>query len=100
MELSGRKALVVGLGKSGLAAARLLLSRGARVAVTDGKPEAELAGTLSALGPLDGVHLGGIPAEAFAGRDLVVVSPGVPLTLAPLREAKARGVEVIGEIKR
>ncbi len=98
--LRGRRALVVGLGKSGVAAARLLAREGAQVALADGKSEAELASQLLALKAFaPALFLGGIRAEAFVDRDLVVVSPGVPLALPSLHEAKQRGVEVIGEVE-
>jgi UDP-N-acetylmuramoylalanine--D-glutamate ligase len=100
MQLSGRRALVVGLGKSGVAAARLLAAQGARVAVADDKGGEALA---EPLGQLEGVaherYLGGLREEAFRGRDLVVVSPGVPLSSQPLAQARARGAEVIGEVE-
>jgi UDP-N-acetylmuramoylalanine--D-glutamate ligase len=100
MRLAGRCALVVGLGKSGVAAARLLATRGARVAVADDKAEDALADSLR---QLEGVpherHLGGLREEAFRGRDLVVVSPGVPLSTPSIAEARSRGVEVIGEVE-
>ncbi|HKB75568.1 MAG TPA: UDP-N-acetylmuramoyl-L-alanine--D-glutamate ligase [Myxococcales bacterium] len=100
MRLAGRCALVVGLGKSGVAAARLLATRGARVAVADDKAEDALADSLR---QLEGVpherHLGGLREEAFRARDLVVVSPGVPLSTPSIAEARSRGVEVIGEVE-
>jgi UDP-N-acetylmuramoylalanine--D-glutamate ligase len=96
MELKGRNALVVGLGKSGLGAVRLLAREGARVAVTDAKGEQALRAQLSGL-PVERAFLGGLADEAFAGRDLVVVSPGVPLSTAPIAAARDRGAEVIGE---
>ena len=103
MELSGRRALVVGLGKSGVAAARLLHARGAHVAATDAKTEAELqgpAGPLESLrGVLDQAFLGGFTAEAFNRRDLIVLSPGVPLSHPLLQEARVRGIELIGEVE-
>jgi UDP-N-acetylmuramoylalanine--D-glutamate ligase len=99
MNLSGRRALVVGLGKSGVAACRLLAAKGARVAATDEKPEAGLSASLAQLegAPLEKLFAGGISAQAFAGRDLVVVSPGVPLALPPIAAALRDGVELIGE---
>ena len=100
MELSGRKALVVGLGKSGVAAARLLAARGARLAIADDKPLAELEPVLAGLrGIVEGVHAGGLSEAAFRDRDLIVVSPGVPPSTPLLAEARGRGVEVIGEVE-
>jgi UDP-N-acetylmuramoylalanine--D-glutamate ligase len=100
MRVSGRSALVVGLGKSGVAAARLLAARGARVAVADDKEEAAVAPALEELRPIaPETFLGGIREEAFRGRDLVVVSPGVPLANAAIAQARARGAEIIGEVE-
>lgn len=91
---------MVGLGKSGVAATRLLASRGAQVTVTDAKTADQLKASLA---QLDGVpcaqFFGAIGEEAFQGRDLVVVSPGVPLNGYQLKEARKRGVEVIGEVE-
>jgi len=98
MRLAGRKAVVVGLGKSGVAAVRLLADRGARVAVADDKKAEELAPMLEGLSVSE-VHAGGLTEAAFRDRDLVVVSPGVPPSLPLLAEARARGVEVIGEVE-
>ena len=91
----GRTALVVGLGKSGVAAAKLLVREGARVAAVDSKPAESLQAALGALG--NAVEFLGAPRpEAYAGRDLIVKSPGVPQ--AALAGAGA-GTEVIGEIE-
>ncbi len=96
MELEGRKALVVGLGKSGLASAELLVERGARVQAIDlDAPAPETARRLEQLG----VPFSLQSPDAFLGCDLIVLSPGVPANLAPLEEARARSVEVIGEVE-
>jgi UDP-N-acetylmuramoylalanine--D-glutamate ligase len=99
--LSGKKVTVVGLAKSGVAAARLCAREGARVTVTDRRSEAELAAALSGLGAPSGFRrrLGGHDLADFEGADLVVVSPGVPLALAELRAARAKGVPVWGEVE-
>jgi UDP-N-acetylmuramoylalanine--D-glutamate ligase len=100
MQLAGRRALVVGLGKSGVAAARLLATHGARVAVADDKTGEALADSLRQLQDVPHErYLAGLREEAFRGRDLVVVSPGVPLSTHALAEARASGVEVIGEVE-
>jgi len=91
--LKGRTALVVGLGKSGVAAARLLVREGADVAVADAKPAESLKAALEAVG--GGVRFVGAPGPAaFAGRDLIVKSPGVP---PAAMQGVANGAEVIGE---
>jgi UDP-N-acetylmuramoylalanine--D-glutamate ligase len=91
---------VAGLAKSGVAAARLCAREGARVTVTDRRGAADLA---SALGALDGVAvrraLGGHDRADFEGADLVVVSPGVPLSIPEIAAARGRGVPVWGEVE-
>src|SRR3989442_12366474 len=78
--LRGRRVSVVGLGRSGLAAARLLVACGARVVATDEKPLPSLGVEARALETLGArILAGGHPAEAFRGADPVGVSPGVPL---------------------
>src|SRR5439155_14200704 len=94
------RALVVGLGKSGIAAARLLAARGASVALADDKAADALADSLRQLEAVPHErYLGGVREEAFRGRDLIVVSPGVPLASPPLAEARKRGTEVIAEVE-
>jgi UDP-N-acetylmuramoylalanine--D-glutamate ligase len=100
MRLAGRKALVVGAGKSGVAAARLLASNGAFLAIADDKDESALAESLRGLaGVPHERYLGGLREEAFHGRDLIVVSPGVPLSNPVIAAARSRGVELIGEVE-
>jgi UDP-N-acetylmuramoylalanine--D-glutamate ligase len=97
--VAGKRVVVVGLGASGVAAARLCARRGARVVATDKK-------SLEALGPearaleAAGVTLavGGHAQAGIPEADLVVVSPGVP-PLAELAEAERRGVTVWGEVE-
>jgi UDP-N-acetylmuramoylalanine--D-glutamate ligase len=88
--------LVVGMARSGVAAARLLQSRGESVFVTD-------SGKGSTSSELDAA---GIPWEAgthtlskFVSADEIVVSPGVPLTIAPLEAARAKGVPIVSELE-
>jgi len=96
--LQGRKVTVVGLAKSGVAAARLAGREGARVTVTDRRAEEDLAGPLAALAGVDVRRaLGGHDPADFEGADLVVVSPGVPLAIPEIGLARSRGVPVWGE---
>jgi UDP-N-acetylmuramoylalanine--D-glutamate ligase len=88
---------VVGLAKSGVAAARLLAAAGAEVRGTDAKPVASLGREAGALAT-EGVRLVDGPA-ALAGAELVVVSPGVPVDGPQLAPARERGVPVIGELE-
>ncbi|MBZ5653802.1 MAG: UDP-N-acetylmuramoyl-L-alanine--D-glutamate ligase [Acidobacteriia bacterium] len=100
MELTNKRVLVVGLGKSGVASALFLKSRGARVTVSDSKPEAELRNEILLL--LDHgitVETGGHGDRTFRGQDLIVVSPGVPFDAPQLEQARAMGEPVIGELE-
>lgn len=99
-EWKGKHVLVVGLGRSGIAAARHLAHVGAKVTVSDAKPEAALRKQLEALE--------GLPVEFSLGEnhpslpsksDLIVISPGVPLQLPGLQEARAKGVPIVGELE-
>lgn len=99
-DLRGVRALVVGLGRSGLAAARLLLSRGARVTIADRRSAAELEPRSSEARVLGArVEEGGHPATLADRHDLVVVSPGVPLADPLFARSRERGVPVWGEVE-
>jgi len=100
MELNGKRVLVVGLGKSGVASAIFLKQQGARVTVSDTKSGDELRNEIPAL--LDHgitVETGGHGERTFRGQDLIVVSPGVPVDAPPLVQARSAGEMVIGEIE-
>jgi UDP-N-acetylmuramoylalanine--D-glutamate ligase len=97
-DLTGKRVLVVGLGRSGIAAARLCDNLGAQVTVNDAKPAAALASELALLPASMQRELGGHPAALFEGQDMIVVSPGVP-PLPPIAAAAERGVLVTGEIE-
>src|SRR5207249_7782090 len=96
--LAGRRVTVVGLARSGVAAARLLRAVGAQVTGIDLKPLEALGREAAALQTL-GVRLltGKETRGAFDGADLVVVSPGVPLDGDQLVPARAVGLPIIGE---
>ena len=100
LELKDKRVLVVGLGRSGVAAALFLNSRGARVTVSDTKTEDELRDEIPAL--LDrgiAVETGGHGERTFQDQDLIVVSPGVPGDAQALGQARALGQPIIGEIE-
>ena len=100
MELKGKKVLVVGLGKSGLAAALFLRHRGAQVTVSDVRSAEALAKDIPALleeGIM--VETGGHGMFTFRRQDLIVVSPGVPLDTPELVQVKSFGMPVIGELE-
>ncbi len=91
---------VVGLGRSGVAAVRLLTREGARVYASDAAARPASGPDVAALGRLPGVtvQLGGHDLEQVAGAAGVVVSPGVPPDAPPLAAARAAGVPVISEL--
>jgi UDP-N-acetylmuramoylalanine--D-glutamate ligase len=100
IDLSNKRVLVVGLGRSGVASALFLKSRGARVTVSDSKTEDQLRNEIPVL--LDNgiaVETGGHGDRTFQNQDLIVVSPGVPVDAPPLVQARAMGEPVIGEIE-
>ena len=100
MELKGKKVLVVGLGKSGLAAALFLRRKGAQVTVSDVRSAAALGKDIPAL--LDEgimVEAGGHGLLTFRRQDLIVVSPGVPLDTPELVQVRNFGLPVIGELE-
>jgi UDP-N-acetylmuramoylalanine--D-glutamate ligase len=98
--LAGKTAVVVGLARSGVAAAEYLLEHGARVVAADRKAKDELGP--EARGLVDrGAHLelGEHNAATYTTADLVVVSPGVRWDLPPLVAARAAGVPVMAELE-
>ena len=100
MDLKNKKVLVFGLGRSGVSAARLLCSKGAFVTVTDAKGREALKGSLSHLRGLEiNIEVGGHRIESLLSADLIVLSPGVPPTIEPLKKAKDRGVRIICELE-
>ena len=99
VHLSGKRIVVVGLGASGVAAARLCLRRGAQVVANDGKARDALPEEARALASEGAtVVAGGHAAARMDEADLVVVSPGVP-PLPEIAQAEARGVPVWGEVE-
>jgi len=99
IELKGKKALVIGLGRSGLGSALLLRRLGASVSVTDKKDRDSLRQYIDALPPDVGLYLGGHPKEALDGVSLLVISPGVPSDIEIIRVARSKGIEIIGELE-
>jgi UDP-N-acetylmuramoylalanine--D-glutamate ligase len=99
MELKNKRVLVVGLGKSGLAAAQFLKERGATVTVSDARPATLIKELPSLLDQGFAVETGSHGLLTFRRQDLIVVSPGVPMTTPELMQVKAMGMRVIGEME-
>ncbi len=101
-EWHGKCVTVFGLNRSGLAVAELLVSLGARVAVTDTRTATALATEIARyrqFAPNGTLYLGGHPAACIADAELIVVSPGVPLDIPILREARAKNIPIWGELE-
>ncbi|HQZ97212.1 MAG TPA: UDP-N-acetylmuramoyl-L-alanine--D-glutamate ligase [Pyrinomonadaceae bacterium] len=101
MIIEGKKALVLGAGKSGIEAAKFLAARGAVVALHDRKPVEEWSEAARSLKDSHNVGLmgGDIPSWLLDQIDLVVISPGVPTNTIPARYVDRKDGEVIGEVE-
>jgi UDP-N-acetylmuramoylalanine--D-glutamate ligase len=100
MELANKKIVVVGLGASGVATAQFLRNRGAVVTATDMAGEADMSpAALSLREKGVRLELGGHNLETLETADLMVTSPGVPHTAAPLSYARAHNIAVLGEME-
>ena len=100
MNLQGKRALVIGLGKSGLAAVRFLVRRGAAVAAADKRSRSELEEVAEALsGQPVRLHFGGHPESLLLAQHLIVPSPGVRWNLPGLVRARRQGIAVCGELE-
>ncbi len=100
MDLQGKKVLVVGLGRTGMATARFLARQGVRLKVSEARPAVEVEGEGKDLADLPAEwEWGGHTTRFFGEADLIVVSPGVPINLEPLVQARAKGIPVISEME-
>ncbi len=100
IELEGKRVLVVGLARTGIATALFCAARGARVTATEERVEADIAETavkLRAAGVT--LELGGHREESFLAQDLIIPSPGVPAGMAHLEAACAARIPVWSEIE-
>jgi UDP-N-acetylmuramoylalanine--D-glutamate ligase len=95
--VAGKRVTVVGAARSGIAAATLLLARGALVTLSDRRRMVAEAEPLGARGVE--LELGGHRSETFRNADVIVTSPGVPSEHPLLSDARAHGIPVIGEIE-
>jgi UDP-N-acetylmuramoylalanine--D-glutamate ligase len=102
LEFSGKKILVVGLGKTGLALTEFLKRQGSRIMVSDARGREELETILKvesgSPAPLL-VEGGGHTVDFFLQADLILVSPGIPLDLLPLKTAGEKGIPIWGELE-
>ncbi len=100
MKISGEKIVVAGLGRTGMSVAHFLKNRGAQVTVTDNSKDRALVDRAEGLSKMGiDVEFGSHSSYTFENAGLIVLSPGVPHTIEPVRMAVERGVSVIGEIE-
>ena len=100
MEYNGKKALVCGMARSGIAAAKLLNRLGARVTLQDMKKREEISADVLALeGEGIVLYTGANPDESACAQDLIVLSPGIPCDLPFIAAAEEAGIEVISEVE-
>lgn len=100
LNVNGKRVLVVGLGKSGVASALFLQQQGARVTVSDSKQEDQLRNEIPIL--LDRgvtVESGGHGERTFRQQELIVISPGVPVNAPALEPARKLSIPIIGEVE-
>ncbi len=99
IEIKDKNVIVVGLARSGVGAAHLLSELGADVTIADIKTEGELKDFIHRLSPSVRLALGAHPEDIFLSPDMIIVSPGVPLSIPPIVKARARGIPIIGELE-
>ncbi len=100
MDLQGKRVLVVGMARTGIATAKFLKSKGSLVTTTEAKPEEEMREAVRELNGMDiSTEWGGHRTETFLDQDMIVVSPGVDLSIEPIRKALEKKVRVISEIE-
>ncbi len=97
-DLAGKRAVVLGLARQGVAMARFLARAGAQVTVSDLKTKAELADAVAALADAPVRYaLGGHPMSLLRGTDFICVSGGVPLDIPLLVEARKKGIPLVSD---
>ncbi len=99
LNLSGKNVLVLGLGDTGLSCARWLVARGAKVGVADSRAAPPHAERLAEWLPQVPLHTGSFDDALLQAAELLVVSPGVPLSGPAVERAIAAGVEAVGDVE-
>jgi UDP-N-acetylmuramoylalanine--D-glutamate ligase len=98
--INGKRIVVVGMARTGMAAAAFLAQRGAAIMVSEVKTEGELGDSPQQLRSLGAeVEMGGHSPETFLSGDLIVLSPGVDPTIPPLGQARAKGIPIVSEVE-
>jgi UDP-N-acetylmuramoylalanine--D-glutamate ligase len=98
-ESSAKNAVIVGMGRTGLSVARHLQRSGFRIAITDSRETPPELEGVKALGSAVVTRTGGFDPMLLEGADIVVTSPGVPLDDPFFSQARARGLDIVGDIE-
>jgi len=100
VDVTGKQVVVVGAARTGVEVARLLTSAGANVVLSDAAVPAEISSVKQRLSGLNiEYELGGHKRESFTRTDLVILSPGVPGDIEPVRAAEDAGVPILSELE-
>ena len=99
MEFTGKKIVVIGMGKTGIATVRFLGNQGAKVVVTDEKQFDQWGGEFKQIAGEKWLEVGDYNARVLEGADMVVPSPGVPPNSDLLVEAQKKNIPVVSEIE-
>ncbi|OGP92570.1 MAG: UDP-N-acetylmuramoylalanine--D-glutamate ligase [Deltaproteobacteria bacterium RBG_16_47_11] len=100
MDLYGKKVLVVGLARTGIATAKFLKTKGSLVTTTEVQPKEKMKEAAQELKGMEiSMEWGGHQIGTFLKQDVIVVSPGVDLSIEPIQRATEQGVRVVSEIE-
>ena len=99
-KFKNKKVLIVGFGITGVAVAKYMAKQGAQITVTDSKEKKDLADSISACSELTiEYEFGKHQSRPFQSAELIVVSPGVPLSIKPLEEAREKNIPITSELE-
>ncbi|WON72712.1 UDP-N-acetylmuramoyl-L-alanine--D-glutamate ligase [Nitrosospira sp. Is2] len=99
MSFREKKVLVLGMGETGLSMAKWLSRRGAEVRAADSRAVPPCMEALKRILPQVRIFTGGYPAEAFAGIDLIAISPGVPMAEHVVQQAVQASIPIMGDME-
>lgn len=100
VDLEGKRCVVVGLGLSGISLIKFLKQNNAKIFVSDSRSSEELKETINKIADKNiKCEFGGHTAPFFLNGELIIISPGIPYDIPPLKEARKKGIQIIGEME-
>ena len=99
ISVNGKKVMIIGMAKSGIALAKVLIHQGAHVTAYDSKKAESMQEGILELGDSVEWQLGVDATELVEKHDIVMISPGVPIDIAPLNHARELEIPIIGEVE-